>query len=130
MRRAVNTHLVAWSVPRTEANQGCVTKVLRKHNSREWNTWESDHTGTMAKWQRGDASAARAFSTYFLQEFALDPQLPRGHLLRLLALGLAGGVRVGDVDPELAFLLCDRDKQAVMSVKNCVNSFHIFTAFK
>lgn len=47
------------------------------------------------------------FLTYFLQEFALDSQLPGGHLLRLLTLGFAGSVRVGNVDPELALLLCN-----------------------
>lgn len=50
----------------------------------------------------------RATAAHLVQQLALHSQLPRGHLLRLLALRLAGRVRVGDVDPELSLLLSHR----------------------
>ena len=45
VRRAVNTHLVAWSEPRTQANQSWVTGSFQKHNNRDWNTGVGPHWG-------------------------------------------------------------------------------------
>lgn len=56
----------------------------------------------------GKSAVRRATAAHLVQQLALHSQLPRGHLLRLLALRLAGRVRVGDVDPELSLLLSHR----------------------
>lgn len=115
MGRAVNTHLVAWSEPRTQANQSSVTEVFRNTIT------ETEILGVRPHWGNGeteqeDSNVTKAhLFTYFLQKFALHSQFPGGHLLCLLALRLAGGVRVGNVDPELAFLLSHRDEQTDIS---------------
>lgn len=85
------------------AHLGCASRSqkntsqpeLRRREERGWNPLASDH----------DHGRWRSRATHFLQKFPLHPQLPRGHFLCLLAFGLAGGVRIGDVDPQLAFLL-------------------------
>lgn len=60
--------------------------------------------------------------THFLQEFALDSELPRGHFLWVLTLGLAGSVRVGNVDPEFTFLLFHREKIGLQHQRSWVKS--------
>lgn len=103
--------VVGWNEKSCKHTSGCV--VWAKNTGQlkfEETQWErlkylqSDHTGTIA---RTLECVFFFFLTYFLQEFALDSQLPGGHLLRLLTLGFAGSVRVGNVDPELALLLCN-----------------------
>lgn len=81
----------------------------------EWSFSENRPQWDDGEAEQGGSKVTRASFAYFLQKFALHSQFPRGHLLRLLALGFAGGVRVGNVDPELAFLLRHREEQADMS---------------
>lgn len=101
-------HLAAWWKPRTQANWSpekflsFFFLLLLRNGARK----EGRKDGRR---EEGEKSRVwRVTAAHLVQQFALHSQLPRGHLLRLLALGLAGRVRVGDVDPQLSLLLSHR----------------------
>lgn len=97
-------------------------------------TLGSANSRAMQAFQRHKQAEKKFFKTYlkinkttpfayFLQEFALDSELPWGHFLRVLTLGLAGSVRVGNVDPEFTLLLFHREnKNRAATLKSWVKS--------
>lgn len=71
---------------------------------------EAEHNETTTE-QCKNIGNASAFFTDLFQELAFDSQLPGGHFLCLLTLGLAGSESVGNVDPKFALLLRHRKRR-------------------